>query len=155
MPPSKPARTLDKVRHRSRKQYKRESRRNVPPVMLEPEVEEVSDSETYPGGGLIIRYKDTKGFLHNEIFSPNDYVAFNKKCLSVVTRDLYGDSYAGSVDYENLIKGPEGSTVAHVPIPVTNIYIAPSNSVHLSGSGFGIPVSTFFQVTLVTYSVST
>ncbi|KAK0444167.1 hypothetical protein EV421DRAFT_496482 [Armillaria borealis] len=79
--------------------------------MLEPEVEEVSDSETYPGGGLIIRYKDTKGFLHNEIFSPNDYVAFNKN-VSVVTRDLYGDSYADSVDYESLIKGPEGSTVA-------------------------------------------
>ncbi|SJK99358.1 uncharacterized protein ARMOST_02653 [Armillaria ostoyae] len=119
MPPSKSARTLDKVRHRSRKQYKRESRRNVPPVMLEPEVEEVSDSETYPGGGLIIRYKDTKGFLHNEIFSPNDYVAFNKKCLSVVTRDLYGDSYADSVDYESLIKGPKGSTVAFVSSLVT------------------------------------
>ncbi len=50
-----------------------------PPVMLEPEVENVPDSEDYPGGGFIIRYKDTEGFLHDEKFSPNDYVAFSKK----------------------------------------------------------------------------
>ncbi len=110
MPPSKPTRTLDKVRHRSRKQYKRESRRNVPPpVMLEPEVENVLDSEDYPGGGVIIRYKDTAGFLHDEKFSPNDYVAFSKKCLSVMTRDLYGDSYADSVDYDSLVTVPKAA----------------------------------------------
>ncbi|PBK62806.1 hypothetical protein ARMSODRAFT_1008105 [Armillaria solidipes] len=116
MPPSKPTRTLDKVRHRSRKQYKRESRRNIPPpVMLEPEVENVSDSEDYPGGGLMIRNKDTEGILHNETFFPNDHVAFNNKWLSAAARDLCGDSYADSMDYESLIKDTKGCPVVFNP----------------------------------------
>ncbi|SJK99357.1 uncharacterized protein ARMOST_02652 [Armillaria ostoyae] len=120
MPPSKPTRTLDKGRRRSRKQYKRESRRNVPPpVMLEPEVENVSDSEDYPGGGLMIRNKDTEGILHDETFFPNDHVAFNNKWLSAAARDLCGDSYADSMDYESLIKDTKGCPVVFVSSLVT------------------------------------
>lgn len=49
-----------------------------------------------------------------------------------MTRDLYGDSYADSVDYESLVTVPKGCSVAVVSsIPMTNIHIAPSNSAHL------------------------
>ncbi|KAK0458147.1 uncharacterized protein EV420DRAFT_1643030 [Desarmillaria tabescens] len=75
---SKPTRTL-KRGPRVRKQ---------PPVMVDPEVENVPESESCPGGGLIIRYKDTEGHLYDEIFSPNDPIALSKKWLPVAMKDL-------------------------------------------------------------------
>ncbi|KAK0497076.1 hypothetical protein EDD18DRAFT_1352926 [Armillaria luteobubalina] len=56
--------------------------------MLDPEVEHLPDSKLYPGGGLIIRYTDTKGCLHREIFSSNDLIAFSKKWLSVAVESI-------------------------------------------------------------------
>ncbi|PBK88854.1 hypothetical protein ARMGADRAFT_1033828 [Armillaria gallica] len=76
--------------------------------MLAPEIEHVPDDETYPGGSLMICYKDTNGYLHNEIFSPNDWVAFGTKCVSTVIKHLYGDVVADSVDYKSLVEGNGG-----------------------------------------------
>ncbi|KAK0187684.1 hypothetical protein F5146DRAFT_1226084 [Armillaria mellea] len=112
MPPSRPPRTLNKA-SRTRKTYKRGSGR-VPPVMLAPEVEHVPDDETYPGGGLLIRYKDTEGYLHKENFTPNDWVAFGMKCASTVIKSLYGDVVADSVDYKSLVEG-NGGPIAFTP----------------------------------------
>ncbi|PBK88836.1 hypothetical protein ARMGADRAFT_1084389 [Armillaria gallica] len=114
MPRSRPPRTLNKA-SRTNKKYKRGSGRDtVPPVMLAPEIEHVPDDETYPGGGLMIRYKDTEGYLHNEIFSPNDWVAFGTKCVSTVIKHLYGDVVADSVDYKSLVEG-NGGPIAFTP----------------------------------------
>ncbi|KAK0228862.1 hypothetical protein IW262DRAFT_1353502 [Armillaria fumosa] len=84
MPRSKPTRTLKKAPP----PFTQRTRRKARPVMFDPEVEHVPDSELYPGGGLIIRYKDTEGCLHREIFSSNDHIAFSKKWLSVAVESI-------------------------------------------------------------------
>ncbi|KAK0490312.1 hypothetical protein IW261DRAFT_1431387 [Armillaria novae-zelandiae] len=116
MPCSRPTRTTKKA---PRSHKKRGSGRGtVPPVMPAPEVEHIPDGEYYPGGGLMIRYKDTESIVYNEIFYPDDHEAFTRKCLSVMMQDLTdlcGDSAASYFSYESLTERAKSCPVAFKP----------------------------------------
>ncbi|KAK0228831.1 hypothetical protein IW262DRAFT_1456047 [Armillaria fumosa] len=113
MPPSRPRRTLNTP---SRSRKKRASRRDI--VMPAPDVEEIPDGEDYPGGGLMIRYKDPKGIVYKDLFYPNDLEAYGRNLLSIARNrltELYGAEAADFLKYESFDESAKDCIVAFKP----------------------------------------
>ncbi|KAK0478903.1 hypothetical protein IW261DRAFT_1481589 [Armillaria novae-zelandiae] len=113
MPPSRPRRTMNAP---SCSYKKRGSRRDT--VMPAPVLEEIPDGEGYRGGGLMVRYKDSKGNSYKDLFYPNDAEAYSKNLISLgknCLTELYGPEGAAFMKYERFDENATDCIIAFQP----------------------------------------
>ncbi|KAK0468972.1 hypothetical protein IW261DRAFT_1426018 [Armillaria novae-zelandiae] len=98
----------------SRSHKQRGSRRGA--VMPAPVLEEIPDGEGYAGGGLMVRYKDSKGISYKDLFYPNDVEAYNKNLISLAKNcltELYRPEGGAFLKYESF--DPSTEVIAFQP----------------------------------------
>ncbi|KAK0493995.1 hypothetical protein EDD18DRAFT_1107503 [Armillaria luteobubalina] len=86
----------------------------MPPL----DVEEIPNGEDYPGGGLMICYKDPKGIVYKDLFFPDDLEAYGRNILSIARNsltELHGAEAANFLKYKSFDKSTTDCIVAFKP----------------------------------------